>query len=600
MLFTALLITSCSFDFSEDYYKEIELVEPSSNLNFRNFRNGETLSNSKVIDYNLNISGDNQLFGLSINIDNVEVSQSYTLQGSFYIGLENLEDGEHTLDFVYNLKSESGSMADIFGLEIYQVKESFIFTVDKSLVTPFEIKTIEIKDGTIYLNWDKIEDNNYPETYLLIQDGYQFNEILLTQEILESKRYHDNLSVSDKITYSIKTRNSFEEKYGEEKVLDLKDIFKVTLEIDARKALILKWNEHPLYANFDCLSLSFAPQIDIDKKGGERILNSYNPFGSNWFVNFNIVRDSYNVGYVENELYLGDRFNFQFLSDYYYDTVHQKLYGLELVGDNYYGAIRKVVLHHLDSDNLSLIKSTEVGYTEYSFAQFAKNTNGNMIVNLSDFVLELDPTSLSILKKYETSDYYTVPQHYQVNTSYINGTLIVEDYNNYGEVRFYNATTKELVNTLKKKSVFKVSKSGNFFIINHELYSSENGNITKLYELTNPDIELQSIVHVSHKDEIILSYISNHPIVFNINTTTTSEITALTNVSNMSYDSASQKVLLFQGYYRNTTVANVYDSDTKKINSLQCTNFGFQNYFYQYQNNILIAPNGYYIKNYFD
>ena len=139
------LYTACDYEFSEDYYTEIELVEPTSNLNLTNFTNGETLRNSKVINYNLNVSGDNQLFRFSIYIDNVEVSQSYTFQGSFYIELENLEDGDHTLDFVYNLKSESGSMADIFGLEIYQIKESFTFIVDKSLAAPFNIKTIEIK-----------------------------------------------------------------------------------------------------------------------------------------------------------------------------------------------------------------------------------------------------------------------------------------------------------------------------------------------------------------------------------------------------------------------------------------------------------------------
>ncbi len=45
-----VLFLSCEYQFSDDYYKEIELVEPSGSLSLINFNNGDTLRDAKKLN----------------------------------------------------------------------------------------------------------------------------------------------------------------------------------------------------------------------------------------------------------------------------------------------------------------------------------------------------------------------------------------------------------------------------------------------------------------------------------------------------------------------------------------------------------------------
>ena len=190
--FLAIIIFStCDYQFSEDYYKEIEVKTPTASLALLNFTDGQVYKKSTSINFKYSGNDKHRLDFIQIFIDNKLEIVTNDLSGSFFIDTQKLSEGRHNIKVEYSFSSGTGSLGEISNLEYYYVDEEFSFSIDKSLADAFPLTQVKIENGTINVYWDEIEDKNFDNAYLITKyDGAYTKEILLTEDILSSKKYN--------------------------------------------------------------------------------------------------------------------------------------------------------------------------------------------------------------------------------------------------------------------------------------------------------------------------------------------------------------------------------------------------------------------------
>jgi len=201
---------SCSFEFSEDSFNDIELVDPTANLSLKDFVNDIVLTAPVNVDYTYNGNNKHRLFEIKIFIDDVLIKTSGDQLGSFYIDADNLSSGNHILKIEYIFSSGSGSLADVNNLEAYIRTDMYQFSIDKSIASPVVFTNVEISDGTIFLRWEPLIETNFDNASLIIKsDGIILEEVLLSNQTLNSLVYNDTNSVRNNLNYTIKLSNRY-------------------------------------------------------------------------------------------------------------------------------------------------------------------------------------------------------------------------------------------------------------------------------------------------------------------------------------------------------------------------------------------------------
>lgn len=279
---TVLLFTiSCTYDFSEDYFKEIKTNGPNVNISLSGFTNGEETRSSKMVQYAISGVIDYE-FEMIVIVNEVEIYRSQERTGDFYLFVDDLNDGDHNLTVKYISPTKSGSLADAVGGEFYTGEISYSFTLDKSLADPFGIESINIIEGSIYINLNPIQDDNFEEAFLVIKNEYDFilEERPISQEDLTDLQIHDNQTLIYNPRYAIKVKNAFKEDISDFLLLPTEKMQFIHTRkyIDGLLYSVLIYTGHPFYNNFDIMRIEYRGFYSgywnyiINPLGGEKIL----------------------------------------------------------------------------------------------------------------------------------------------------------------------------------------------------------------------------------------------------------------------------------------------------------------------------------------
>src|SRR5690606_23670679 len=104
---TIVFVSSCSFNYSEDYFNDIEQVEPTADLLLNNFNNNLVITSPVNVNYDYDSGDIHRLFEIRIYIDDVEIKNTSETRGNFYIDADNLSSGNHILKIEYIFSSGS-------------------------------------------------------------------------------------------------------------------------------------------------------------------------------------------------------------------------------------------------------------------------------------------------------------------------------------------------------------------------------------------------------------------------------------------------------------------------------------------------------------
>ena len=600
----SLCTTGCEYELSEDYYNDIDIEDPSVSLSLLNFQDGQEIND--VTDINYAYSGNNvhKLYQIEIYIDDFLKVSNNADSGSFTIDPFDLSEGQHSITINYYFSSGSGSLADVYDLEAYKVTENFNFLINKSLADAFSVSNVKIEEGTINVYWEPIVDDNFDKAYLIIKYNNSYpKEILLDQATLLQGKYNDNQNTEGNLSYHIRVTNNFNVNESEPVFLEVQHP-NPSYEIISENSLKIKWEQHPLYANFDyyLFSASYLNNngaVQLDKNGGEYIVNIENEleFEYRYLGNFVLYRNNQGVSGLFMDIFWGEKFEKDRCKEYVYSKNTDSFFALEFIGEDYYQNPRTVVLHELDN-NFMLIRSKELKTVYNGTGDLTLDPATNkLIVDLSYSAIVVDPYSLSVIESFESANYTN--KTYNYNTKYRNGFLIIIDNVHNGEVEFYNAETKELFH-VQNMSQFYISDDGTHFFYKENGYTAFNKiinfNISEVVSIPNYG-SLFNVAFYESKNKVIINSYHNKPYILDLETKVTEEIVGdfqidMTQISEIDIDQITNKVL-FRAYEK-VMILDLDSNQTYYINYDSYYNHSSGHKFRIF-NNKFISSNGFYL-----
>ena len=498
-----IVLGSCSFNFSDDYYNDIELQEVDLNVTLTNLQKDEVLISSREILYQFPNSR-NTLYNISIYLDGVLIEDTSNNSGSFTLDLNTIEDGEHLLEVSYSYSTNSGSLASILDAEAFTKLDRYPFTVDKSLSNPFEIERVEIVDGTIFIYWNEAPDYQDNEVYLVVThrglDGYEYisNEISLSDEIIENGVFNDTLTILYDPIYHIKVVNEFEEKKGAEIQLIMDQIEVLSVNLINGTDFEIEFSEHPLYSNFEeyyvWFQRSFSGGVttlkkSLDPKGGTVALDGYHfgPSGMSFYFRTGSSIFATQVHYLNYRL--GSKLDLELIVDVVYSSKHDEFYLLEENSVKVYtGEFQlKETISFSSISGSSVFKSIELDETQDYF-----------YVDSNEQAITYD-ISLG-----RASEYYTVSEfgtHSLNSIAFVRGNLFFVDDDSNQLVAAYDINSKNLIIQQQKNEYFSIGRSPSYFSVDGLLYENTEGSFL-LYDDLNSYIDVDvEYVEFGNDDE---------------------------------------------------------------------------------------------------
>lgn len=595
-----IVISSCQYDLSEDFYKNIDKTTPSVNIDFVDFYPNKVFKKYTDVEYNFTNSK-HKLYQIDFFIDDSKTFTSNSKNGNFPIDVFNLEEGEHSLKVEYYISSGTNSLADINDSEVYKVFEEFSFFIDKSIAEPFAVNKVEILNGSLFISWDEVKDTNFNEAYIVIEkNGYYDSEYLLNQETIDGKIYNDTINTSGELTYYIKLTNDFKSSNGIGKSITVNHP-EIKKEIIDYKKVKLNWEQHPLYNNFDYYKfdnyINNYQVLELDKNGGEITIDVNLFFGKTYILGFELMKKTPYLNRVNSfseKINIGEEFLTKYCKKYIFSALKNRFYAVQLIGSDYYQSVRKVVIHELDPDDLSLLKTTEIKEITDSFVNLTIDPNSNnLIIDLKEESIILDIDSYNVLNTFNAND-YSNNQPYWPETIVRNNTLILKGKSNGDSTKIYNLQTKNLIHTFNNVRFIKISDNGKYLALNESIYMINSNSLTKIASTYNNQ-NIHSIAFINNKDKCIYTTLQNTPVLLDLNNKNSETLNELSNSYALGYDTQTNKVLSYQQYNVTPPSVQVLSLDTREVETVKIENIHYTNTYFTVQNNKIIYSPGFYL-----
>ena len=482
-----IFLGSCSFNFSDDYYNDIELQEVDLNVTLTNLQNDEVLISSREVLYQFPNSR-NTLYNISIYLDGVLIEDTSNYSGSFILDLNTIEDGEHLLDVSYSYSSNSGSLANILDVEAFTKLDRYPFTVNKSLSNPFEIERVEIVDGTIFLYWNETPDYQDNEVYLVVtqrnSDGSEYisNEISLSDEIIKNGVFNDNLTVHYDPIYHIRVVNEFEEKNGAEIQLIMDQAEVLSVNLINGTDFEIEFSEHPLYSNFEDYYVWFYRPFSggvntltksLDPKGDKVALDGYHfgPQGMSFYFRTGYTDYDTQVHYLNYRL--GSKLDLDQVVDVIYSSKHDEFYLLEENSVKVYTGefqLKEAISFNTISGS-SVFKSIELDETQDYF-----------YVDSSEQAITYHISSGRVAEYYTISEFGS---HSMNSYAFVRGNMLFVDDDTNQLVTAYDIPSKNIIIQQQKNEYFSIGRSPSYFSVDGLLYENTGGSFLQYDDLNS-------------------------------------------------------------------------------------------------------------------
>lgn len=599
--------TTCDYPFSEDYYKEIEIIDPSISFATPNFSEGETLTKPKYIEYSYG-SDNNPLNYINFYVDEQYVDQNSNNSGTFFLDIGNLSEGNHILKIELIISSNTGSLAELTGGEHYIASQDFNFAVNKD-ATPLTINSVELTDGSIKVNFnsyelvDEIEHSISP--YLIIESDNAYNSIMLSKQDVANGFYIDTNTIGTNIEYKTLIENYYNTIYSETKLITIPDTFNLQFEFIDKNTTNLKWSKHALYNNISSIEFfldNASFYTTLDTNGGEKALTTSINFGVevDYSLNFN-SKNGYSSKTLYKKIQRGEKFeipDFYSYKKFVYLPQSNKIYALLIETEQYYPGNNPVKIIEFNPDTFTIINTTSVASTTNYFGDITVDKNENLVLDLNSKSIVLDGNSLSILQEYHISDYSD--REYGSLVRFRENTIVIDNTQSYSIIKIYDVISKKMLLSETKIEYFGISLDGSFFSLNDKIYKKENEVLTEIYQ-NSTNSNIISFQENPQKNSIYFSTYNSKLNEFNTQSNTVKELSIFNDLNPryFNYLQGQNKFLVYTKSYGSDTELHIIDEFTEEEKSINLYNSLVNGQDYFYFNNTLISIRGFYLKDYF-
>lgn len=620
IIITSFVLIRCSYDFAPDNFIDVEQsITETDYINLVNFNNLDTINIQRNMRYDfLGLENQNTIES-KVYIDNEEVIVNWEgRSGTFSLRPDTYNDGVHDIRIEHTFSSGSGSIADQAGLETIKEIASYQFVVNRFPSSPPPIISVEIIDGSIYIEWSTNYDTDFTNAYLSLKFKTREVKIPLSNEELALGTYNDrstvlfegssntpNFDEYSSVSYSILFESDYESSYGNPRSLSYVSS-SVTMEVafvdfDSYK---LKWSAHPLYNNFENFEFLFGGEyFSGSSLGGEYVINSPYIFGKELTSN---IRPIVNYPEIPLQYYSiidtpldNDSFglinlNPLFVKEIIYHHSTNNFYALVIEnrsGSEYYFRIYEY------SYEMNLLRTSNLityDNIRHEYLDITVNPDDNNIhIDARGSAYEMDVTTLQIIKQY-TDPPLTSELTYRGNI------LARTDYSN-NQLTITNTTDNTIIYSDSSNSarLGYLSNNGKYVLIftsnENKLYRIDNNQLVEVFDFTS--INLSGIIEMYGDN---LFYASGSKVFYlNLINNTSKSFSFGFTQQKLQFDSFSNKLLAYQ-----SNQCAIFNTLTDDIVRFQLENNKFstglfnqedRDYFLRLWNNRLIHTKGIYI-----
>ncbi|MEE4197463.1 MAG: hypothetical protein V2I54_07445 [Bacteroidales bacterium] len=577
VLVVGLLLAGCTYDFSSDHFMDIKEPVLENRIRFHDFNPLDTINEQCQIRYSLEGNPDQEFVALKVFLDNNELSSAWQeREGGFYLSPQNYSDGRHTLRIESVYSSGTGSIADQAELEYIQETLEAQFIVHRNPSVPPAITGADIENGSITVRWEPINDPEYVNAFLSLRFKESETRIPLTHEMLDRGVYVDQSTVLfernsnrpdydlySEVTYAIVYESEYTELYGNTQTVTC-DPEWLALEVsyvdlDSYK---IKWNKHPLYANFDSYRIYYASSTFYgDNQGGEYLVESPYVFGKAYSGSMSVHRnDIYFSGYDTYEMKCDEEtfglFDFKklFSKALLYNPNNQNYYAVII--EDKIGTDLIVYVYKYSAD-FELRMKTEVGKVfQYSHdvLELALDSERNeLYLDTDRSTYSIDPDHLTIINEFSAENSAVLKQ--------VRGNILKTWDRDQEQITLHDLETNTLIYSGDAVDQGTMSPNGEYVYIN-------SGTERAVYNINNHTLDKRAEVNVpSHDfllDDDLLFYIS-YDVIYIVDLVTggTRSFPFGGSQQVLQYDTHSQKLIASQwGSHR------IYDLATDQLISV--------------------------------
>jgi len=598
----ALLFLSCEYQFSDDYFNDLEVPDNSVNITLINFSAGEVAKVSKTIRYGFT-GVVHDRFEMAVYVDGLEIYRSREANGEFNLALENLEDGNHQLTIDYISATNNKSLASIANAQFYTGTESYNFASDKSIANSFGIAAVNIVEGSIYITLNPITDTNFDEAILLIknEDGYLIEERPITEEDLTDLEIHDYKTIGYNPSYAIKVKNTFTENSSDYVLLPTEKMnFTITpLSYDS---FYLNYNEHPFYGNFNDIGFSYTytssgfRSHEINPRGGQTFIDEGYSFGIPFNLKFNFITDSGTTPVYERVV-VGTELPILDFEEITYLKALDTYYVIDITPDN------EMVLHQLNGQSFALENSKTLTTlnTIDDFNSLEVDSNNNLIINMNQRALLFNPLSFSVTSTHRAVDYNSSKA--SADVYYRGDYVILEETLSSGEVLIYEKATKSLEFSITKTTNFFSAVDASYFYANRGLYQLQGDDFVFLNSIQRSGLagtgDAPDLTHMTFDKTSNSAVFGWYRSTFYLDLSNLDQyyLFGAGVVLDVKYSEEGQP-LINSNHFSGGNRAHLYDSNIDEYRTID-TAGGAGAYTplrNRYFNGYILSPNGYYLK----
>jgi len=616
----SFVLIRCSYDFAPDNFIDLEQpITETDYINLVDFNNLDTINTQRIMRYDFQGIENQNTIESKVYIDNEQVSVNWEGQfGTFTLRPKTYDDGVHNIRIEHTFSSGSGSIADQAGLETISEIASYQFVVNRFPSSPPSIISVEIIDGTIYVEWSTDYETDFTSAYLSFNFKTREVQIPLSNDELALGTYNDqstvlfegssntpNFDEYSSVSYSILFESDYESSYGTSRSLSY-DPSSITMEVafvdfDSYK---LKWSAHPLYNNFENFEFLFGGEyFSGSSLGGEYVINSPYIFGKELTSSIRpgvsypeIPLQYYSIidTTLDDDTFGLANLNSLFVKEIIYHPSTNNFYALIIEnrsGIEYYFRIYE---YSYEMDLLRTSNLITYDNIRYEYLDITVNPDDNNIhIDARGSAYEMDVSTLQIINQYTDPPLTS-------ELTYRGEILVRTDYSN-NQLTITNTTSNTIVYSDPSNSarLGYLSNNGRYILIftstENKLYRIDSNQLVEVFDFS--PISLSGIIEM-HGDNLFYASGSEVFYLDLINNTSKSFSFGFTQ-QKLQFDSFSNKLLAYQ-----SNQSAIYNILTDDIVRFQLENNKFstglfnqedRNYFMRLWNDRLIHTKGIYI-----
>jgi hypothetical protein len=186
-LFGLSFFLSCEYSPTETNYRQVNLPEPNINFMILDSTQLNVLRGDVRIQYQAAFDGHTFRRGDLLIDSTLATGAIGNDTGYFQLNTSGYSDGEHTLRFVFTLATNSGSLADRVGAEVFIMSRTYSTYFFNAAVQPPEILGFDTAHGALRIRWEKYDQIGFTR-YMLSKNGIEMAVIkdINQQELVDS------------------------------------------------------------------------------------------------------------------------------------------------------------------------------------------------------------------------------------------------------------------------------------------------------------------------------------------------------------------------------------------------------------------------------